>query len=234
MSSQFPIKDYLNYTISGVLWMVFLGYILRQLDIISDVSISNFIQQKNISLLGFVIVFFGGYTLGNILRFTDHIIRWLNEHLFGNPYYYAIFQDKNLLIENKSLGWIGNINKSKILSLGKRNSELIEIRLAKYGLLKKDKKAQYLLAENFLSSKMSCKKAERMNDLKNFYDSISASVLAIFISLLFETLKSSLCCYVKILIFVITLIIIYQFVARYRFLFSNFIKETYRCFLFFD
>lgn len=232
MNSQFSLKDYLNYTISGILWMTILLYLLFKLNIISSDMIFSIILKADSNIFGFTIVFFGGYLMGNILRFTDCATRYLNKLLFGDPYSYALQPDKVNAKKSKKLGLIGNWCNSKNYSIGKKKSvEIIE--KLKYLDLKLDNnKDQYILLECFLGQTIENKKANRMNELKNFYDSISAPVFAILILLLCEITVSNVDFIHKIIICILILMIWYNFMDRYRFLYSNYIKETYRNLLF--
>jgi hypothetical protein len=161
---------------------------------ISEDTIFSILRSADLNIFGFISVFFGGYLVGNILRFTDCVISYLNQLLFGDPYSYALQPDKKEVKKTKKLGIIGKLCNSKNYSIGREISLSIIAKLEHLHLKMDNKKDQYILVECFLSQKVENKKANRLNELKNFYDSISAPFFSILLILLFEVAVGEFAC----------------------------------------
>lgn len=239
MTDKFSIKDYFNYSISGFLWILIL---LKFLDISSIYSSGEFKEANNFPNSGIyftISLLFVAYILGNILRFSELFLIFLTEILYGDLYSTALCSDidtnlkESTKVKLKVFGLCHYLFKKKPLGIGLSASILIENNLKQLNIYKKSKKNQHLMCETYLLMKYSKLKYERLKNLKNFYESISFPLFVIVFWISIQVIGA--CClewYYKSAILILLLITVFQFIIRYKYLKSNYIKDIYRYFLF--
>ena len=240
MSGKFDIKDYFNYSISGLLWILLLLLFLISTSILSVETLFNFNHLNNSGLLISLMLVFGSYIVGNLLRFTEKILQLITNVLYGNQYYTALVTDRNKCLDQKpkekisKLGILYLIFQKKPLSIGEQSSIEIEKNLKNLKIFSNKKKNQYLMSETYLIINFSNLRYERLKNLKNLYESIS---LPIIISLLWATqfiFTTILIWYLKYFLIAAIILVLYKFIDRYRYLRSNYVKDIYRYFLFIE
>jgi len=239
MTDKFDIKDYFNYSISGLLWLVIIFKLLDMTCILEVEDVFKFNQLNNSGLYITLILLLGTYIIGNLFRFTEKVIIFITNKLYGDFYSSALCTDRNKYLKSNAktqilrLGLCYYLFKKKPLGIGKSASTEIEKNLEKLKILNRSKKNQYLMSETYLVMNYSKLKYERLKNLKNFYESISFPLFV----LTFWLSNAVICTerfewYFKKIFMLVILFIIYQFVDRYRYLKSNYIKDIYRYFLF--
>jgi len=239
MTDKFDIKDYFNYSISGLLWIII---IIKFLDLSSIIEIEKLFELNQLNNSGFfitLILLFGSYLIGNLFRFTEKVIIFLTNKLYGDFYSSALCTDRNKYLNSEPKEQISKLGlfyfcfKKKPLCIGEKVSEKIEENLKKINVFNKFKKNQYLMCETYLIMNYTNLKYERLKNLKNLYESISLPIfiISLWISEL-VVYSNNIAWYIKILLIAIILLIVYKFIDRYRYLKSNYIKDIYRYFLF--
>ena len=239
MTDKFDIKDYFNYSISGLLWIII---IIKFLELTSIIGIEKLVELNKLNNSGIyimLILLFGSYLIGNLFRFTEKVIMFITNKFYGDFYSSALCTDRNKYLESKPKEQISKLGlfyycfKKKPLGIGQKSSEKIEENLKIINVFNKSKKNQYLMSETYLIMNYTNLKYERLKNLKNLYESISLPLLIIsfWISRL-VVCSNNIAWYFKTLLIAIILLIVYKFIDRYRYLKSNYIKDIYRYFLF--
>lgn len=238
MYDKLGLRDYLNYSISGLLWLFIVLYFLLSIKMLKLDDLQSLNKLENSAIYVTLILLVGTYLIGNLLRFSELLLKFLLGLFWGNPHYWALKTDKN---RRKDSSWKKNGALSKFkkfrqkqLSIGLQYSGKIEPNLKKLNIFNKKKENQFIMAETYLLLNYNSLKFMRLRDLKNFYESISLPFFIICFIINYEFFKIydiSLIQNISITC-LITLIITYKFVDRYRFLLSNYIKDVYRYFLF--
>lgn len=239
MTDKFDIKDYFNYSISGLLWLVIIIKLLDMTSILGFDDLLKFNQLDNSGIFITLVLLFGTYLIGNLFRFTEKVIIFITNKLYGDFYSSALCTDRNKYLKSNSKVQISKLGlcyyffKKKPLGIGKSVSTEIEKNLDSLKILNNSKKNQYLMSETYLVMNYSNLKYERLKNLKNFYESISFPLFVLtswFCNIIIcsDNLEWS----VKTLTLLFVLFILYRFVDRYRYLKSNYIKDIYRYFLF--
>jgi len=240
MTDKFDIKDYFNYSISGLLWIIIIIIFLDLTTIIDTEKLFELNQLNNSGIFITLILLFGSYLIGSLFRFTEKVIVFLTNKLYGDFYSSALCIDRDKYLKSKpkeqisKLGLFYYFFKKKPLGIGGKASKRIEGNLKKLNIFNKSKKKnQYLMSETYLIMNYDNLRYERLKNLKNFFESIS---LPIFI-ISFWVSRIIVCSdtiewFFKTLLIAIILLVNYKFIDRYRYLKSNYIKDIYRYFLF--
>jgi hypothetical protein len=239
MTDKFDIKDYFNYSISGFLWILIIVKFLDLSLIYKFEDLKNILQGQNTGIYIIFSLFFVAYILGNILRFTEKIIIFIADFMFGDFYSNALYSDKKLYLNlNRKekldkLGLCYLLFKKTPLRIGESSSQNIESNLIQFKIDNKNKKSQHIWSETYLLMNYPNLKYERLKNLKNLYESISFPffVILIWISIVLIQ-NTNIGWYCKSLILLLLVLILFMFIDRYRYLKSNYIKDIYRYFLF--
>lgn len=239
MTDKFDIKDYFNYSISGILWLVIIIKFLLEISILKTDDVFRFSQINNADIYIVLIALFGSYILGNLLRFTEGLLLFIVKIFYGDLYETALKSDrdkyKTIKEKNKAFGLSFALFKKEPLCIGGRSSIIIEGNLKVLKIFNGSKKNQHIMCESFLDMKFSKLNFQRLKNLKNFYESMSFPLFVITIWISYSLLcNNSVDCLMKIIVITILLYIACRFVDRYRFLKSNYIKNVYRYFVFLE
>lgn len=239
MTDKFDIKDYLNYSISGFLWILILLKFLDMTAIYKIDDLYKILQKENIEIYIVVLLLFGSYLIGNIFRFTDFLIIIISRILFGDLYSSALCTDRDYCDKDqrkeglKKLGLYFYIFNKKPLGIGLTSSKEIESNLKQLKIFNKSKLNQLITCEAYLIMNYTNLKFLRLKDLKNLYESISFPFFIIMYWLIsFAISQNGISLLLKITIIILLTIITVMFIDRYRFLKSNYIKDVYRYFIF--
>jgi hypothetical protein len=239
MMDKFDIKDYFNYSIAGLLWVVIILKFLDVSSIYKFEELTKVLQIQNSGILITISLLFGTYILGNILRFTEKLIICITDLFYGDIYSCALRTDSDMYLKGSKklkiakLGLRYMLFNKKPLGIGFNSSLEIEKNLKDLKIYNKSKKNQHIMCETFLLLNYSDLKYNRLKNLKNLYESISFPFFIIMIWIANEVKKSNdFNCYCKSIIFLIIILVVIKFIDRYRYLKSNFIKDIYRYFLF--
>ena len=91
MTDKFDIKDYFNYSISGLLWIII---IIKFLDLSSIIEIEKLFELNQLNNSG-------SYLIGNLFRFTEKVIIFLTNKLYGDFYSSALCTDRNKYLNSE-------------------------------------------------------------------------------------------------------------------------------------
>lgn len=237
MYDKLDLRDYLNYSISGLLWLLIFIYLSISTKILKPDDLLNFSKFENSAIYVTTILLVGTYLIGNILRFSEKSFKLLIKFVWGDPYYWALVTDKKL---SKNSGWKKNgalskfkIIRKKQLSIELNYSNKIEQTLKNLDIFNENnKKNQFIMAETYILLNYNTLKFMRLRDLKNLYESISLPFFLFCFIINYEFFKYHNLFSINIIFIFITLIIVCEYIDRYRFLYSNYIKDVYRYFLF--
>lgn len=237
---KFEFEDYLNYTISGILWIVGIWFLISEM---SEMKFPNF-QKLQMDTAGAIVLFFSGYTVGNIMRPTHEIIKKISEKIWGDFYeqalYKSYYEEEGILKlyslkGNTSKKIKKNLEKLDMIRLGKEKVEEIK-------KLQKSSEEQYLLMETYIELKQIPSKRNRVKNLMNFFESIHLPINLMWFNLTIYFLnrtslitKSEEEILIPVELFFIFLGFFstnYLMLDRYKYLKSNLIKETYRIFFY--
>lgn len=239
MADKFDIKDYFNYSISGLLWIIIIISFLDLSSIISNEKLLELNKLNNSGIYITLILLFGSYLIGNLFRFTEMVIIFITNKLYGDFYSTALCTDRDKYLkskpteQNSKFGLFYYCFKKKPLCIGKKVSKKIEENLKELNIFNKFKKNQYLMSETYLTMNYTNLKYERLKNLKNLYESTSLPIfiISLWISII-VVCSNNIDWYFKAILISIIILIVYKFIDRYRYLKSNYIKDIYRYFLF--
>ncbi len=239
MTDKFDIKDYFNYSIAGLLWLVIIFKFLDMTSIFKFNELFKFNQMNNAGIFITLLLLLGTFIIGNLLRFTENVIILITSKLYGDFFSSALCTDRDKYLNSNArtqiqkLGLRYYLFKKKPLGIGRKASAEIEKNLDSLKILNESKKNQFLMSETYLIMNYTNLRFERLKNLKNFYESISFPlfVLTIWICNIIICTEN-LEWHFKSFTILIILFVIYRFVDRYRYLKSNYIKDIYRYFLF--
>ncbi|MDP4208917.1 MAG: hypothetical protein Q8928_08900 [Bacteroidota bacterium] len=241
MTDKFDIKDYINYSISGLIWILIITKYLISVSVLQKDIVIEFLKTQNAVVYVTILLLLGSYILGNLLRFTEKILIGIANLLWGDLYSSALFEDREKYTKAScrekilKLGLCFYLFNKKPLAIGKKSSNAIETNLNKLKINNSSKKNQHILSETYLLLNYSNLKYQRLKDLKNLYESISFPFFIVITwGILNLIYNDSIMWYNKSFIILLLIYIVCQFISRYKFLKANYIKDVYRYFLFYE